>query len=154
MDYESEQAMEIEALEAIFPDDLEEYDGNLPDGWTRHGKTYSIAINPSAEVGAADDDGVEPELQMQLVFAHTSTYPDEPPCIRLRSIKGLSDADLQEATNELQQHIQDSLGMAMIYNLVTAAQEWLAARVAAGPTSSGLDPEAEAKRKREEEVMP
>lgn len=42
--------------------------------------------------------------------------------------------------------------MSMIYNLVTAAQEWLAARVAAGPSSSGLDPEAEEKRKREEEV--
>lgn len=53
MDYASEQEMELEALDAIFPDDLEEFDGNLPDGWTRHGKTYSIAINPSAEVEAA-----------------------------------------------------------------------------------------------------
>lgn len=151
MDYESEQAMELEALEAIFPDSLEEYDGNLPDGWTRHGKTYSIDILPSAEVGAADDEDEEPELQMQLVFAHTPTYPDEPPCIRLRSVKGLSDADLQEATAELQQLIQESLGMSMVYTLVTAAQEWLAARVAAGPSSSGLDPEAEEKRRREEE---
>lgn len=48
--------------------------------------------------------------------------------------------------------LQDSIGMAMIYNLVTAAQEWLAARVAAGPSGSGLDPEVEAKRRREEEV--
>lgn len=42
--------------------------------------------------------------------------------------------------------------MSMIYNLVTAAQEWLAARVAAGPSSGGLDPEAEEKRRRDEEV--
>jgi hypothetical protein len=41
--------------------------------------------------------------------------------------------------------------MAMIYNLVTAAQEWLAARTAAGPGGGGLDPEAEEKRRREEE---
>jgi hypothetical protein len=109
MDYEGEQAMELEALEAIFPDDLEEFDGNLPDGWTKHGKTWSIAINPSAEIGAEDEEA-EPELQMQLVFAHTPTYPDEPPCIRLRSVKGLSDGDLQEAAAELQQHIEVRLG--------------------------------------------
>eukprot|EP00775_Hariotina_reticulata_P001514 gene1513-1850_t len=96
-------------LKAIFPDDLEEFDGNVPDGWTRHGKTWSITINPSAEI-EADDEEAEPELQMQLVFAHTPTYPDEPPCIRLRSIKGLSDGDLQEATTDLQKHIEVSAG--------------------------------------------
>lgn len=52
MDYEAEQAMELEALEAIFPDALEEFEGNLPDDWTRHGKTFAIAIDPAAEVGA------------------------------------------------------------------------------------------------------
>eukprot|EP00879_Flechtneria_rotunda_P005620 GHRR01005916.1.p1 GENE.GHRR01005916.1~~GHRR01005916.1.p1 ORF type:complete len:275 (+),score=108.70 GHRR01005916.1:394-1218(+) len=152
MDYEAEQAMELEALEAIFPDDLEEFEGNLPDGWTKHGKAYSININPSAEVVEDGDADEEPELQMQLVFAHTPSYPDEPPSIRLRSIQGLSDGDLQEATGELQRHIEESLGMAMIYNLVTAAQEWLAARIASGPSAAGVvDPEAEEKRRREEE---
>jgi hypothetical protein len=73
-----------------------------------------------------DDEDAEPELAMQLVFAHTPSYPDEPPCMRLRSVRGLGDAELAEATAELQQHITDSMGMAMIYNLVTAAQEWLA----------------------------
>jgi hypothetical protein len=33
--------------------------------------------------------------------------------------------------------LQESMGMPMIYNLVTAAQEWLAARVAAGPAAAG-----------------
>uniref|UniRef100_A0A383VH30 RWD domain-containing protein n=1 Tax=Tetradesmus obliquus TaxID=3088 RepID=A0A383VH30_TETOB len=132
MDYESEQAMELEALQAIFPDDLEEFEGNTPADWPQqHGKMWAVNINPSAEVGA-DDEDAEPELQMQLVFAHTPTYPDEPPCIRLRSVRGLGDAELAEATAELQQHIADSMGMAMIYNLVTAAQEWLAAAAQAG----------------------
>lgn len=142
--------MELEALQAIFPDDLEEFEGNTPADWPQqHGKMWAVNINPSAEVGA-DDEDAEPELQMQLVFAHTPTYPDEPPCIRLRSVRGLGDAELAEATAELQQHIADSMGMAMIYNLVTAAQEWLAARLAAGPAGSGLDPEAEERRKRDE----
>jgi hypothetical protein len=81
--------------------------------------------SPHAQVGD-DDEDAEPELQAQLVFAHTPSYPDEAPCMRLRSVRGLGDAELAEATAELQQHIADSMGMAMIYNLVTAAQEWLA----------------------------
>lgn len=48
MDYESEQAMELEALEAIFADQLEEFEGNTPEGWSRHGKTWAITILPSA----------------------------------------------------------------------------------------------------------
>lgn len=84
-----------------------------------------------------DDEDEEPELQMQLVFAHTPTYPDEAPCIRLRSVRGLSDADLQEATAELQKHVEESMGMAMIYNLVTAAQEWLAGGWGVGPGTEG-----------------
>ncbi|KAF8063830.1 RWDD1 [Scenedesmus sp. PABB004] len=151
-DHAGEQEMELEALEAIFPDDLEEFDGNLPDGWSRHGKTWAVTIRPPAEEGGGDEPD-DHELQMQLVFAHTPTYPDEPPCLRLRSLQGLSDAELAEATAELEALAAESLGMAMIYTLVTAAQEWLGARIAAGPggAGGGADPEAEEKRRREEE---
>jgi hypothetical protein len=48
MDYESEQSMELEALEAIFADHLEEFEGNTPEGWSKHGKTWAITILPSA----------------------------------------------------------------------------------------------------------
>lgn len=51
MDYASEQAMELEALEAIFADHLEEFDGNKPEGWSKHGTTWAITIHPSAGVG-------------------------------------------------------------------------------------------------------
>jgi hypothetical protein len=50
MDYEGEQAMELEALEAIFADQLEEFEGNTPEGWSKHGKTWGITIYPSAGV--------------------------------------------------------------------------------------------------------
>ena len=54
MDYGSEQAMELEALQAIFPDDLEEFEGNTPADWPQqHGKMWAVNINPSAEVRAA-----------------------------------------------------------------------------------------------------
>jgi hypothetical protein len=50
MDYEGEQAMELEALEAIFADHLEEFEGNKPEGWSKHGTTWGITIHPSAGV--------------------------------------------------------------------------------------------------------
>lgn len=57
MDYESEQAMELEALEAIFADQLEEFEGNRPEGWSNHGKTWAITIHPSAGAGASGREG-------------------------------------------------------------------------------------------------
>lgn len=58
------------------------------------------------EDAGGEDSEDEAECEMQLVWAHTPTYPDEAPCIRLRSLRGLSDAELAEATAELQRHIE------------------------------------------------
>jgi hypothetical protein len=52
-DYAGEQAMELEALEAILMDDLQEYDGNLPPDWTKHAPTYIISIRPTDEEGVS-----------------------------------------------------------------------------------------------------
>jgi len=96
-----------------------------------------VCVQPT---DAADDEG---ELQMEMLFAHTPRYPDEPPSVRLRSIKGLSDDDLAAGMRALQTHVEENMGMAMIYQLFTAAQEWLAERQQAAPSS---DPEADRRR--------
>ncbi len=49
MDHASEQALELEALEAIFADELQPYSGMLPDGWAAVGQTYKITIDPREE---------------------------------------------------------------------------------------------------------
>eukprot|EP00877_Chromochloris_zofingiensis_P014495 jgi/Chrzof1/929/Cz01g34050.t1 len=145
MDYESEQAMEMEALEAILMDDMEEYEGTLPEGWNSDTKAYRISIKP------ADDDQstAGDELEMDLLFAHTPSYPDEAPHIKLRSVCGLSDSDMEQATALLQQQVEANMGMAMIFTLVTAAQEWLQERLTAADTST--DPEADRKRHEQED---
>lgn len=136
--------MELEALQAIWMDDLQVYEGTLPEGWTKHSKTYKIEISPG-EDGEVND--LDSEVCLQFVFAHTPTYPDEAPCIRVKSVRGLSDKELEDAEEQLQKHVQENLGMAMIYNLVTAAKEWLVSRAERTAT---VDPE-EARRKAEEE---
>jgi hypothetical protein len=108
MDYEAEQSMELEALEAILMDDMEEFDGNTPSGWGPHGKIYIITIRPAD----AEGDGEAAEVEMELLFAHTATYPDEAPCIKLRSVMGLNDAELAQATGLLEQQVRHSKVMA------------------------------------------
>lgn len=61
--------MELEALEAILMDDLEEYEGMLPPGWSSHGSTYKVRIRPTDDgSGGGDGDGEE-ELALELLFA-------------------------------------------------------------------------------------
>lgn len=119
MDYASEQEMELEALQAILMDDLIEYEGNLPSGWVTTGTTYKVIIAPE------DEEDSEYPLKAELLFAHTPNYPEEPPSFKLRSVTGLSDADLAEATGLLEEQVQSNLGMAMIYTLIGAAKEWI-----------------------------
>ena len=73
--------------------------------------------------------------------------PDVTPA---RRIQGLSEGDVQQLQDALDAVVQENLGMAMIYTLVTAAQEWVTARAAesGGPT---LDPVAEQRRMLEAE---
>lgn len=143
-DYEGEQAMELEALEAILMDDLQEFDETNPDGWRAVGLTYKILIDPTEEGEEPADD----EKLMELLFAHTQSYPDEAPCLRLRAVRGLSDGDMAEANGHMQDLIQENMGMAMIFTLVQAAKEWLQARAGA---SAAEDPEAMKKRLEAEE---
>mmetsp|Transcript_13868 Transcript_13868/g.29929 ORF Transcript_13868/g.29929 Transcript_13868/m.29929 type:complete len:259 (+) Transcript_13868:285-1061(+) len=146
-DYESEQTMELEALEAILMDDLQVYSGMLPDTWAAVGQTYKVVIDPreEGEEAAAHDE----EKLMELLFAHTAKYPEEPPCLRLRAVRGLSDADIAAGTAHLEQQVQENLGMAMIFTLVTAAREWL--RNIAGSGAGAVDPELERRRQADEE---
>ncbi|KAI8463800.1 MAG: ubiquitin-conjugating enzyme/RWD-like protein [Monoraphidium minutum] len=146
-DHAGEQEMELEALAAILMDDLEEYEGMLPPGWSGHGATYKVQIRPTEDV-AGDEGGGDEELALELLFAHTPTYPDEAPCLKPRSVRGLSDADIADLGRALDAVVAENLGMAMVYNLVTAAQEWLAARLAG---KAAPDPEAERKRADAEE---
>jgi hypothetical protein len=52
------------------------------------------------------------QLEMEMLFAHTPLYPEEGPSIRLRSVTGLSDADIAAATAVAQQQIEVGGGTA------------------------------------------
>lgn len=171
MDPAQEQALELEALQAIFADDLQIYVGTLPTGWADRavGETFKITILPHEEGEEAVEGAQDSELQMELLWAHTAQYPEEAPLLKLRPVYGLSDAEVGQcrdhrpdrrlrlsplscksgglvwsglarqlesvcgcplmqvaaANKILGEQVEENLGMAMIYTLVTAAKEWL-----------------------------
>ncbi len=51
------------------------------------------------------------------------------PHTQVRNLRGVSDAQLEECMTMLAQVVEENLGMAMMYNLVTAAQDWLREKV-------------------------
>lgn len=122
MDYQGEQEMELEALQAILMDDLQELDDGVPQGWDPPGPVYRILLSPKLE-----DDEVQADIpvQAELVFAHTPTYPETSPLLRARGVSALSDADVAMLQTTLDKEVKANLGMAMIYTLVSVAQEWV-----------------------------
>jgi hypothetical protein len=84
------------------------------------------------------------------MFAHTASYPEEAPLIKISSIRGLSKQEIEEAQAHVESQIEENLGMPMIYTLVTMAQEWMN-DVAAKKQGPATDPDAELKRMQAEE---
>ncbi|XP_020098790.1 RWD domain-containing protein 1 isoform X2 [Ananas comosus] len=66
-----------------------------------------------------------PMFQLALIFSHTEKYPDEPPLLNVRSVRGIKSEDLMLLKENLEKEASENLGMAMIYTLVTSAKEWL-----------------------------
>lgn len=143
MDYSAEQEMEIEALESILMDDLQEVQGPSPSGWSDSVKCYRIGL-PTGEAESFPESGAS-NMQFDLLFAHTPTYPDEAPLIKLSNVQGMSNEDIQSLQQVVDDQIQENLGMAMIYTIVTAAQEWMQDH-ANVPQEATLDPEEAKKR--------
>lgn len=113
--------MEIEALQAILMDEIKEIDP-LDSGLGTAGRCFQILLSPQED--EVDESNYTP-VQLALVFSHTEKYPDEAPLINVKSIRGIKPEDLTILKEKLEQEALENLGMAMVYTLVTSAQEWL-----------------------------
>ncbi|KAA8540309.1 hypothetical protein F0562_024128 [Nyssa sinensis] len=125
-DYVQEQEMEIEALEAILMDDFKEIHSS-ESGLNTSSRCFQITVSPQDD--EADESAATP-VQLALIFSHTEKYPDEPPLLNVKSLRGIQAADLKILKEKLEQEASENLGMAMVYTLVTSAKEWLCERFA------------------------
>lgn len=85
-----------------------------------------------------------------MVFTHTPSYPDEPPLIKARSVRGLSDTDISSLQSLFNSQVEENLGMPMIFTILTAAQEWIN-DLDTSRAAPVIDPEAERRKRQEEE---
>lgn len=140
-DYVQEQEMEIEALEAILMDDFKEIHSG-ESGLNTSNRCFQITLYPQDD--EADESNSSPSVQLALIFSHTERYPDEPPLLNVRSLKGIQLGDLATLKQKLEIEASENLGMAMIYTLVTSAKDWLLERFAQdGDTENAVEDEVE-----------
>ncbi|KAI4251359.1 MAG: hypothetical protein LQ352_004904 [Teloschistes flavicans] len=112
-----EQIEEREVLDSIFPDEITDIDE----------KSYRIAIKPQIQ----DSDGSDTEPPtLLLTIIYPPSYPDEAPLLDLSLPPNAPKpphldlpTDRRTLLSSLDQTISESLGMAMIFTLVTTLTE-------------------------------
>ncbi|KAL1525264.1 hypothetical protein AB1Y20_020129 [Prymnesium parvum] len=116
MEHAEEQAMELEALEAIYMEDFTRVEGADPPAFT-------LKLVPVT--GAGDDVN---HVCVSLSVAYTPKYPEAPPELKVFAVKGLDEAQLAELQDLVvgASKSEALAGTAMVYAIVEQAQEWLA----------------------------
>lgn len=109
--YKEEQELELEALTSIFTEGAE---------FERISDTeFLLKLKP-------DPTGEEENhVGVTLRIAYTDEYPDTAPDWELKDDFGLSDEKLKELKSKVEETIDGSIGMAMVYTVAEACQEYL-----------------------------
>lgn len=113
MSHEEEQTLEIEALQSIF-EEGREFTSISP-------KEFLLKLLPYP--GGEQENHVGVTLHV----TYTAEYPDVAPQWVLEDVKGLSDEKLEALKEQVEETINSSLGMAMIYTVAEACQDYLKA---------------------------
>lgn len=132
--------MEIEALEAILMDDFKEIHSS-ESGLATSNRCFQIKLAPQDD--EIDESSIP--VQLALIFSHTEKYPDEPPLLNVKSLRGIQIEDLRILKEKLQQEACENLGMAMIYTLVASVKEWISERFCQDTTIENANAEEAAK---------
>ncbi|CAH3035285.1 unnamed protein product [Pocillopora meandrina] len=112
-DHKEEQDLELEALSSIYPEEFTQIESDPC--------CFQVSIASEPEKPEDEDCRVCATLQ----FTYVNTYPDEPPVIEVPLFEGMDNSDAEGLREYLEQEAQENLGMAMIFTLVSAAQEKL-----------------------------
>jgi len=126
--YDEEQEQELEALESIYPEELEILSREKP-------ISFQIAVksqleDPFAEAEAkevGDSNGEIPDAECLLKFVLPETYPDALPEIEVVDPEesNLDETDVKGLLDKLKEDGEENVGMAMIFTLVSVALDWL-----------------------------
>jgi hypothetical protein len=87
-------------------------------GGAAHAPCWQISVSALGDGEEEDPEDEAHFARLGLVFSHTPTYPDTPPLIKCRSIKGLFDSELKQIQAMMVKQAAESVGMSMIFDLV------------------------------------
>lgn len=110
MNHQEEQEMEIEALTSIFEEGREFF--------TISPTEFRLKLLP-CPAGEGDN-----HVEATLHVTYTAEYPEVAPDWELQDVK-LPDEKLPQLKAKIEETIDASLGMAMIYSVAEAMQDWL-----------------------------
>lgn len=109
--YKEEQELEIEALTAIFEEGKE---------FKRISDTeFTLHLLPHT------DGSEENHVQATLHITYGDEYPDTPPEWELEKVDSIPEDKLPDLKAKIEEVIETSLGMAMVYVMAEAIQDWL-----------------------------
>lgn len=109
--HKEEQELELEALESIFEEGKE---------FEKISDTeFLLKFKPFPQ------DEEENFVGVTLRIAYTDEYPDVAPEWELKDVWQISDPKIEELKSKVEESIQESLGMAMVYTIAEMCQDWL-----------------------------
>ncbi|KAL3881422.1 hypothetical protein ACJMK2_027866 [Sinanodonta woodiana] len=97
-----------------------------------------------------NEDMEDESVSCILHVTYVEKYPDEAPIVEIRDPENLDDIDIQTLNDLIQQQIEENLGMAMVFTLISVVQEKL--RDMAEDTKRKQEEEKEKKKKLAEEL--
>ncbi|KFG34975.1 RWD domain-containing protein [Toxoplasma gondii GAB2-2007-GAL-DOM2] len=109
-----EQALELEALEALFTRE-EEFEKLSP-------TSFRLSLLPCQEGEGTD------HVAVTLLVEYVPTYPDDPPHWEIQSSKGLDTEALEELKKEVSEAMKREVGAPMMYTIAEFVQDWLRER--------------------------
>ncbi|CAG5134158.1 unnamed protein product, partial [Candidula unifasciata] len=112
-DYKEEQRNEIEALQSIYPDEIEIVS-------EKPYYTFKLSVQPQNAENFPDH-----AMSAVIAFTYTEDYPDSAPIMQFDSTENMDDAQQDSLMEFMKSQAEENLGMAMIFTIVSAVQERL-----------------------------
>ena len=128
------QKNEVNALKAIFPDELE--DVNLEPVW-------NAPALPAFILRFQTTPGEDPVSSIELHVRFSSSYPETAPIISLKNAKNVPPSTIESINISISERVKELRGQEMIFDIASIVREGLeTARTAAGiAKTSSLDQE-------------
>ncbi|GFO36368.1 RWD domain-containing protein 1 [Plakobranchus ocellatus] len=112
-DYQEEQRNEIEALQSIYPDEIEILQ-------TEPFHVFTVKVVPQDA-----DNFPDHAMSAAIQFTYTADYPDSMPLMEYADSDNMDDKQLDSLMDFMKSQAEENLGMAMIFTIISAVQERL-----------------------------